>query len=78
MPRFFKSRVSGTDLLAKTEVPGTEFAKICVSGAEKAKIGKADLEFFFFFLMEVGSLELENGLKKWVSGAKKLPVKRVS
>ena len=46
------------------------FANICVSGGKiLAKIGFEMQDFFQE--IQVGFLGLENGLKKWVSGAKK-------
>ena len=44
------------------------FAKICASGAKySVKIGLEMQDFFP--KMELGSVKLEKGLKRWVSGA---------
>ena len=42
-----------------------------------AKLGFVETTLFLFQNLEVGSLELEMGLKWWVSGAKKWPEKGV-
>ena len=62
----FKRRVSGTDFFGlKLGSPGQIIVKIWVSGAEKLGFKMQN-----FRKIEVGSLELEKGLKWWVSGPK--------
>ena len=54
------------------------FAKICVSGANNlvkiSKIGSRNAGFFH--KMEVGSLEPEKDLKRWISGSNIWPKMR--
>ena len=60
-----------------SEAPERVFGKIWVSGAKKlVNRGKNwSLNARLFKKIEVGSLKLEKGLKRWVSGAKMLPEK---
>ena len=76
-PRF--SKVGSLELILfffcpKLGFPERTFTKICVTGAEFSQnLQKLILKIMIFFLqkIEVGSLELEKGLKRGVSRAKK-------